>query len=202
MFMCTMFGVAYQAYAADVQANPLEKPGWKLDFHDEFNGPKLDEKVWLPYYLPHLTTTERAAADYIFRDGAIVLKVEEDMPLYRDDWTGWWVSSIQTFEKNGLHGAVDDGSDQPLFDGYTTQYGYFEIRAKMPRGNGGHIAWWMIGTQRTPNESGEVDILENTFWGTDRTFTTTVPWKDTKLFWEHSRAPYGKDVGNHPGKLR
>jgi len=30
-----MFGVTYQAYAADFPANPLDKPVRKLDFHFE-----------------------------------------------------------------------------------------------------------------------------------------------------------------------
>ena len=51
-----LIGVVFSAtlsQGADVPANPLEKPGWTLDFHDEFDGPTLNTNVWLPYYLPH-----------------------------------------------------------------------------------------------------------------------------------------------------
>jgi hypothetical protein len=39
--------------AGDFPANPLEKPGYTLEFHDEFDGTELDPEKWLPYYLPH-----------------------------------------------------------------------------------------------------------------------------------------------------
>ena len=32
-----------QLIAADAPAPPLEKPGWRLTFHDEFDGPKLND---------------------------------------------------------------------------------------------------------------------------------------------------------------
>ncbi|MGV9384984.1 hypothetical protein ACWDRB_54900 [Nonomuraea sp. NPDC003707] len=38
--------------------------------------------------------------------------------------------------------------NEPTFNGYSTRYGYFEMRAKGPNtGGGGHTAWWMVGTQ-------------------------------------------------------
>ena len=189
------------AYGKDVPANPLKKPGWKLDFHDEFDGPELNDKVWLPYYLPHLTTRERAAADYEFRDDAIVIKIEKDHPVYRDTWPNkkkghMLVSSIQTFEKDGLHAKLKDGHHEPVFDGYTTKYGYFEIRAKIPGGSGGHMAWWMVWCQDKPNQNAEIDIVENPFHITANMYVNIHAWNDPSIRKEEIRTPLGFDIAD------
>lgn len=36
----------------DFPANPMAKPGYRLEFHDEFAGASLDTDKWLPFYLP------------------------------------------------------------------------------------------------------------------------------------------------------
>lgn len=40
--------------AADMPANPVDKPGYTLDYADEFNGDSLDKSKWTDYYLPAL----------------------------------------------------------------------------------------------------------------------------------------------------
>ncbi|MHC4961728.1 MAG: alpha-L-fucosidase [Planctomycetota bacterium] len=201
ILLAAMLVTANLAYGKNVPTNPLEKPGWKLDFHDEFDGPELNEKVWLPYYLPHLTTRERAAADYEFRDGAIVIKIEKDHPAYRDNWGNkekghMLVSSIQTFEKDGLHGKVKDGHYESEFDGYTTKYGYFEIRAKAPAGSGGHIAWWMVGCQDEPGQNAEIDIVENPFHLSTIMYANIHAWNDPSITKEEIRTPLGFDIAD------
>jgi hypothetical protein len=184
-------------YGADFPANPLVKPGWILDHDDEFNGPGLDPNTWSPYYFKSLAPVETSAADYVFRDGALVLKVEEDMPLYREDWPGFWCSSIQTFDKDYLHvGGNAFDHHEPMFDGYTTRYGYFEIRTKLPSGSGGHIAWWMIGCEDSPSEDAEIDIIENGFPGTQNSYSHIIPWEDPEIYYETFRQPYGFDVAD------
>jgi hypothetical protein len=34
----------------DFPANPLDKAGYILEFHDEFEGSALDTSKWLPFY--------------------------------------------------------------------------------------------------------------------------------------------------------
>ena len=38
--------------AQDYPANPLEKEGYRLIFHDEFDGKEIDRTKWIPEYLP------------------------------------------------------------------------------------------------------------------------------------------------------
>ena len=144
----------------DVPPADLEKPGWKLFYHDEFNGPELDPEHWCPYYLRGWTTDEKAKADYSFREGCLVIACSEGRePWSRQDGKHR-VSSLQTFERKHLHrfGQVSGARDLMDFDGFTTQYGYFEIRARFPdTGDGSHFAWWMIGVQDDQNGFAHVD---------------------------------------------
>ncbi|AUX32783.1 MULTISPECIES: hypothetical protein [Sorangium] len=49
---------------ADFPANPIEKPGYLLEFHDEFSGPSLDESKWIPCHLPQWCSAREAAANF------------------------------------------------------------------------------------------------------------------------------------------
>ena len=124
------------------KANPLEKEGYVLDWHDEFDGTDLDLDKWLPQYLPHNTDSpEGCLCDYEVSDGTLKLIIEEDKGDYytgevlREDG-GFVASCIQTYEKNGLHMKNINTTVAP-FDGYRTQYGYFEARFKVPKCGGG-----------------------------------------------------------------
>lgn len=170
----------------DVEANPLEKEGWKLYYNDEFDGDTLDAQAWSPYYLRHwVDNDERTLANYFFEDGSVVLRCSEDMPSWSSQNSNVKVRALMSFERNHLHKYGDVGSgavfnrDIPTFDGIATKYGYFEIRMRMPNTrDGSHFAWWMVGTQddqnstarlsgellpmagHHSNETGEFDIIE------------------------------------------
>ena len=134
----------------DIPANPLEKEGYTLIFHDEFDGTELDTEKWLPQYFPHASDSAAGCSTtYTMENGCLNLMITEKTPAYSTG-TQMKVSSIQTYEKNLLHpgaGTANMTSVYP-YEGFATQYGYFEMRAKLPDcKGGGHIAWWMIGTQ-------------------------------------------------------
>ncbi|MEK3890021.1 glycoside hydrolase family 16 protein [Bacillus sp. FSL K6-3431] len=165
----------------DIPPNPLERDGWKLYFHDEFDTGMLDRSVWADQYIRNWSDDIRSKTNYFFEDGAIVIKADTDS----QSWSPFDPnenSSITSFEKTYLHrfGSNVNESSRiiPEYDGLATKYGYFEIRAKLPdTGDGSHVAWWMIGVQddqninphvedptvvdkRSSNETGEVDIIE------------------------------------------
>lgn len=150
----------------------VEKEGYALYWNDEFNGTELDSTKWLNQYLPHATASENGAmTDYEMVDGVLTLKIDEDHPTFYDieSEQGFKVSSIQTYEKNWLHDVNAKNVD--VFDGFRTQYGYFEVRYKMPScGGGGHVAFWMVGTQadaradgRGSQQNSEIDVTETKF---------------------------------------
>ena len=41
----------FSARAQDYPASPLEKEGYRLIFHDEFEGKEIDRTKWIPEYL-------------------------------------------------------------------------------------------------------------------------------------------------------
>ncbi len=174
-----------------------EKEGYVLDFSTEFND-ELNTEYWLPQYLPHCTTnTEGSSARYRIENGCLNLFLTKDSPDYFGGQPGstdpdnllWIANGIQTWEKNYLHPGGNHQIDVEPFEGYATQYGYFEIRMKMPdTKGGGYASWWLIGTQddmspdgTTSEQNGEIDVLE-TFFESPGVFEPKVhPWNDGNL---------------------
>ena len=180
----------------DFPPNPIEKPGYRLEWHDEFEGPELDPSKWLPYYLPQWSSREQSAPRYIFRDKTLVLQIAEDQQPWCPEFDGdVKASCIQT----GLFaGPVGSGLGQLHFTSglvvreaqtntrlYAPQYGYFECRAQAIRSARNHVALWMIGYEDTPEKCGEINMFE--IFGKDINATSTVvrygihPWKDPNL---------------------
>ena len=173
-----------------------EKEGYVLDFSSEFNEGKLDEEYWLPQYLPHCSgSTEGSSARYKIENGCLNLYITKDSPDYFGGKPGsadpdnllWIANGIQTWEKNYLHPGGAQQMEVEPFEGYATQYGYFEIRMKMPdTKGGGYAAWWLIGAQddtdgASSRQNGEIDVLE-TFFDNPGIFEPKVhAWDDPNL---------------------
>ena len=175
-----------------------EKEGYVLDFSTEFNDGNLDAEYWLPQYLPHCTTnTAGSSARYKIEDGCLNLYITKDSPDYFGGQPGsvdpdnlmWIANGIQTWEKNNLHPGGAQQMDVEPFEGYATQYGYFEMRMKMPdTKGGGYAAWWLIGTEDDitsdrvkTKQNGEIDVLE-TFFDDPGVFHPKVhAWDDPNL---------------------
>lgn len=166
----------------EMPSNPVNKLDWKLYYQDEFNNQKLDRLGWSDYYLRSWATygDHGAKANYSFENGSLILKIDEGAKPWSESDDTVISSSIQSFERTGLHKFGINKYEQsriiPIFDGIpTTKYGYFEIRAKLPdETDGSHNAWWMVGTQEDMNiyEKGtdyitnqmmEIDINETPF---------------------------------------
>jgi beta-glucanase (GH16 family) len=72
--------------------------------------------------------------------------------------------------QSGLLASVD-----PAFKGFSQQFGYFEIRAKLPAGKGLWSAFWLVGVNRRTHTS-EVDVLEHYGHMPDRYTTSIHVW--------------------------
>jgi len=184
--------------ASDEAENGVpEKEGYVLDFSTEFNDGKLNTDYWLPQYLPHCTgSTDGASARYKVEDGCLNLYILKDSPDYFGGQPGssdpdnlkWIANGIQTWEKNNLHPGGEQKTDVEPFEGYATQYGYFEIRMKMPEiGGGGYAAWWLIGAEEdvgidgTSEQNGEIDIFETFFRNPGVIEPKVHAWNDPDL---------------------
>jgi hypothetical protein len=190
---------AQTAQAADFPANPTTKEGYTLDFQEEFDGTTLDTSKWLPYYLPHWTSNrENAKARYTLSNGVLTERLDPDTPSWNPKYDGTVkISSIQTYNKDWWHrfnSAMPNDHHEPDFNGYTTQYGYFETRARLSNvGGGGHQALWLVGTRDTSSASAnsEIDFIETFFSKPDTWRIAAYGWGDPEFLgsWSLSEDP-------------
>jgi hypothetical protein len=155
----------------DIPANPLVRPGYRLEFHDEFDGPELDQTKWLACYLPQWSSRARSAPSYALRDGALVLQIAPEQQPWCPEFDGSTrCSSLQTGVFSGPLGSTVGQhrfqpacvvrEEQPAARTYTPRYGYFELRARAVSAAATMVALWMIGFEDTPERSAEIAIME------------------------------------------
>ncbi|MBI5931311.1 MAG: glycoside hydrolase family 16 protein [Chloroflexi bacterium] len=157
--------------SGDFPPNPLEKEGYRLEFHDEFDRPTLDTQKWLPYYLPHWSSRECSAPNYTLEHSNLVLQITQNQQPWCPEFDGpVRCSSIQTGTFSGPVGskvgqhlfnkALVVKEEQANVQTYTPQYGYFELRAKGLNTSANLAALWMIGYEDLPERSGEIAVFE------------------------------------------
>jgi hypothetical protein len=156
---------------ADFPPNPIEKPGYRLAFNDNFRGERLDRSKWLPFYLPQWSSRGLAGARYSLSGTGLRLVIEEDQRPWCSEHDGAVrVSSLQTGCFSGPPGSptgqhrfapgLTVTEPQPTLKLYTPQYGYFETRLKAVPIPGYMVAFWMIGFEELPEQSAEICICE------------------------------------------
>ncbi|ULQ59832.1 glycoside hydrolase family 16 protein [Brucepastera parasyntrophica] len=155
----------------DFPANPPEKKGCLPVFNDEFDSGILDEKKWLPYYLPQWSSRKNSKARYCFRGNNLVLQITADQKPWCPEFNGGVkVSGLQTGVFSGPAGspagqhcfskdcAVREFQQEKKL--FTPQYGYTEIRCKGSPDPENVCAFWMIGFEDKPEHSAEICIFE------------------------------------------
>ncbi|MCA9029230.1 MAG: glycoside hydrolase family 16 protein [Planctomycetaceae bacterium] len=140
-----------------------ERPGWKLTWQDEFEGPAIDREKW----------------DFDIGNGFY--------NYHANQWiSGWGNGELQYYTSESTNAFVDDGMlhiravKESLHGcGYTSarlktrkrdgsslfsqKYGRFEFRAKLPTGQGVWPALWMLPQSDAYGpwaSSGELDVME------------------------------------------
>jgi hypothetical protein len=155
----------------DVPSNPLNKPGYQLEFHDEFEGSHLDQTKWLTFYLPQWSSRARSAPSYVLRNSTLVLQITAEQQPWCPEFDGSnRCSSLQTGVFSGpvgsklgqhrFHPACVVREQQSSIRTYTPHYGYFELRAKGVNTVTNMVAMWMIGYEDTSEHSAEIAIVE------------------------------------------
>jgi len=154
------------AFGADAPEQPVQKPGWKLTFHDEFDRPQLNDMYWFAAYrsgrmeyldrLGHkedLTLNRKPArwldhnAHYVIEDGILKLRIDEKLP-FRPNKSMPCVSCLQTSDHR--FGATT--KEYQILDKFAQKYGWFEIRCRCPRGEGLLSAFWLHQHDPTKQE--------------------------------------------------
>ena len=139
-FLCLLAGLLLLTLAA----LPQQKPGWRLTFQDEFDGTRLDPAKWNPED-PWGRVRNRELQAYVkdafeVRDGILRIKAEK-RPAEYDGAVRQYTSGMMTTYRK-----------------FPQKFGWFEIRCRVPKGNGLWPAIWML-----PEPLGwppEIDILE------------------------------------------
>jgi beta-glucanase (GH16 family) len=147
-----IFGVATGLAAHDacvanarhtVSQTPVHnKPGWTLTFHDEFDGTKLDTKKWLDSYPGGERTHSNNEQQYYATDG---YDLKSGQLRFKA-------------EKRRMGGMSYTSGMVSSFGKFSQKYGWFEIRARFPKGKGMWPAFWLLPTTR--KWPPEIDILE------------------------------------------
>ena len=182
---------------------------FELDFEETFAGETLDRGRWLPYYLPHWSSRERAAARYELGDGCLRLLITADQDPWCPELDGHTrVSSLQT---GAFAGPLGSGIGQHRFHPdavvteeqedvrlYTPLYGRIELRAKGLADPNAMVALWLIGYEDEPERSGEICVCE--IFGSDVAAQRTVigmgvhPFGDPDIVDDFSKAPVPIDA--------
>ena len=134
--------------------------GYLLQWNDEFNGDTLNLKYWnietwwAGAYNNELQSYTKSQNNIGLNNGYLYLRAQKETP-FNPNQPGYTSGRITTQDKVEM------------------QYGYWEIKAKLPSGVGTWPAIWMlnskIDTIPWPN-SGEIDIMEHVGYDENRVF--------------------------------
>jgi beta-glucanase (GH16 family) len=132
-------------------------------FADEFNGTNIDPELWSSTYKSGRTELQYYAPDS-FEIGNGILRIKADkVPQEGKDYTSGALNTRDTFAQ---------------------QYGYFEIRAKVPSGQGLWPAFWLLHTGPLP--WAEIDVFEILGHETEKVYLYNH-WRDANN--EHQSLP-------------
>lgn len=122
--------------------DPRQKPGWTLTFADEFDGADLDRSRWIDSYPDDKRTHANNEQQYYAPDG---WRVADGLMRF-------------TAERRSMGGMPYTSGMVSSHGKFAQQYGWFEIRAKFPKGKGIWPAFWLL--PETKAWPPEIDILE------------------------------------------
>ena len=140
------------------EGNNHNLEGWELVWNDEFNGDSIDDQKWNKLlWRPGWVNNESQAytdrdTNLFIRDGKLVIRGLIEPGYSGIDYTGTAYSA--DFTSGRLNTAGKE----------TWTYGRFDIRAKLPKGNGSWPAIWMLGSDISTAgwpHCGEIDIMEH-----------------------------------------
>ena len=134
--------------------------GYLLHWNDEFNGDTLNSKYWnietwwAGAYNNELQSYTKSQNNIILNNGYLYLRAQKETP-FNPNQPGYTSGRITTQDKVEI------------------QYGYWEIKAKLPSGIGTWPAIWMLNSKIDSIPwpySGEIDIMEHVGYDENRVF--------------------------------
>lgn len=149
----------------------MDTSGWELTFDEQFTSGGIDPRRWLPYYLPHWSTWDQAAARYEVRDEQLHLLIEADQAPWCPELDGpLRVSSLQTGLWAGgpgsQHGQHQFSPPATVRNGphdislYAPCFGRFEVQMRASADPRLMVAFWMLGPGDAATRSAEICVSE------------------------------------------
>lgn len=149
----------------------LDRSGFTLEVDDDFNSPRLDERLWLPWYLPQWSSRSAAAARYVLQDSCLRLRIEVNQAPWAPEFDGnTKVSSLQTAIRSGPVGSeigqhrfrrgLVVREAQGDARRYTPDAGLVEARLRTTADPATMAALWLIGVEDEPEQSAEICVAE------------------------------------------
>jgi RimJ/RimL family protein N-acetyltransferase len=150
---------------------PLDVSRWRLDVDERFDGGDLDASRWWPYYLPHWSSRSTSASRWQMSDRGLELRIDADTPPWAPELDGdLRVSHLQTGQHSGPLGSevgqhrfragLRVREEQPEHRGLLVRHGVIEVRMAAVRHPDVMVAFWPIGFEEDPDDSGELCIAE------------------------------------------
>ncbi len=172
---------ANACYAQTTVSKLLAPEGWTLVFNDEFDGSVLNPKEWLTWF-PYTNDGSDQCAfcrthgneNQIFLDRNVVLEDGILQIIAKREDTSWF-NERRNFTSGTVH------SRQPF------GHGRYEIRAKLPSGEGFWPAIWTFG-----QVGAEIDIMEAGMQKLKRFHTSVHDWNIRKML--HKRINVNFDL--------
>lgn len=157
--------------APDLPPERLDRSRYELVVDERFGSEALDPERWIAHYLPQWSTPDRSAARYRLGPDGLTLRIDHDQPAWSPEFDGELrVSNLQTGVRSGPAGS---GSGQhPFRDGLVVRtpqperalwlphYGLIEVTLVPCLHPRALTALWLIGFESTPEQSGELCVVE------------------------------------------
>lgn len=173
----------------ELDLSPLDLAGRRPDHDERFDADDLDRSRWWPHYLPHWSSRESSAARWetATTSGAtpqtpgsmprtsggagLTLRIDADTAPWSPEYDGEVrVSHLQTGQFSGPEGSAigqhrfRDGlvvkQAQPEQRLWLAHFGVIEARLRAIRHADAMVAFWPIGFEDRPEDSGEICICE------------------------------------------
>ncbi len=149
----------------------LDRTRYEVVLADDFDGPELDERRWVPHYLPQWTTPDRSAARFELHPGFLRLRIDADQPAWRPEDGELRVSNLQSGTFAGPAGS-DRGTHrhrpgltvrtpQPTRRLFLPTAGMVEVRLRAVADPTLMLAVWLVGFEEDgPEQAGEICVAE------------------------------------------
>lgn len=163
--------VGGHAHTGAMEPPSLDLSGRVPDHVEDFSAGRLDQTRWWPYYTPHWLSRAASAARYEFGPDGITLRIDENTAPWSPEFDGELRSStLQTGQLSGplgsrlgQHRYRDDlrvREEQPDRRLWQPHFGVIEVRMRAIRHPDAMVAFWPIGVEERPEDSGEICIAE------------------------------------------